>query len=235
MLRDAIWSLLNRQPVDVYDVLVNIAACLFIVFLILPLHEFAHGWAARRCGDPTAENAGRLTLNPMASFDPIGCLCMILIGFGWAKPVPVNPRYFRHPRRDTALVALAGPVSNILAAAVGYFIYYLILAVSPYPAAVYAVMKYVILFLIYYISFNVSLAVFNLLPVPPLDGSRIISAFLPPRAAYMYNCYQRQIYMVFLVLLWIGVLNRPIHYLSGFILTGMDFICGLPFRLLGLL
>ena len=131
MLFDVIRSLAYGQHVDVWAVLAQVLSVVFVILCILPLHEFAHGWVANKLGDPTAKLEGRLTLNPLASVDPMGALALILFGFGWAKPVPVNSRYFKHPKRDMAITALAGPVSNLLAALVGA-------AVEPVAAGVEA-------------------------------------------------------------------------------------------------
>jgi Zn-dependent protease len=139
------------------------------ILLALTVHELAHGWVAKKMGDRTAENAGRLTLNPMAHLDIFGTLMLFFGPFGWAKPVPVNPMNFPNPKRDMALVAAAGPASNIALAAITGMLFRLDL-VTPYPAL--AAFCY-ILFMI-----NIGLAVFNLLPVYPLDGSRILVAFL---------------------------------------------------------
>ncbi len=116
-------NLLTGQPVSLSNIIAQILATLFVIFCILPVHEYAHAWAAARLGDRTAQYQGRLTLNPIASFDPIGALFLLLFGFGWAKPVPIDSRYFKNPRRDTALTALAGPLSNFLAAWVGAVIF----------------------------------------------------------------------------------------------------------------
>ena len=122
MLFDVIRSLAYGYHVDVWQIVAQVVSIVFVILCILPLHEFAHGWVANKLGDPTAKLAGRLTLNPLASVDPVGTVALILFGFGWAKPVPVDSRYFKKPRRDVALTALAGPVSNLLAALVGAFL-----------------------------------------------------------------------------------------------------------------
>ena len=119
MLISALRALLAGQSVSGESILMQIVATLFVIFCILPLHEYAHGWMAEKLGDHTARAAGRLTLNPLASLDPFGALFLLLFGFGWAKPVPVNPWNFKKPKRDMAITALAGPVSNFLAALVG--------------------------------------------------------------------------------------------------------------------
>lgn len=115
MLIDAIRGIMRGEGVDLPSLLMQLLATVAVIFLILPLHEYAHGLIAYKLGDPTAKQSGRLTLNPLASIDKVGTLGLLLFGIGWAKPVPVNPRYFRNPKRDMALTALAGPVSNILA------------------------------------------------------------------------------------------------------------------------
>ena len=124
MLFDVIRSLAYGYHVDVWQIVAQVVSIVFVILCILPLHEFAHGWVANKLGDPTAKLAGRLTLNPLASVDPVGTVALILFGFGWAKPVPVDSRYFKKPRRDVALTALAGPVSNLLAALVGAFCHF---------------------------------------------------------------------------------------------------------------
>ena len=119
MLIDVIRTLFSGGRVDISTVLAQLLSTLFVIFCILPLHEFAHGWTANKLGDPTARLAGRLTFNPLASVEPVGALALLLFGFGWAKPVPVDSRYFKKPRRDMAITALAGPLSNLLAGCLG--------------------------------------------------------------------------------------------------------------------
>ena len=142
---------------------------IIISFLIaLPVHESAHGLAAKWLGDPTAEKLGRITLNPIKHLDPMGTILIFFAGFGWGKPVPVDERYFKNKKRDNALVSLAGPVSNILLALIGL----VILKHVPIPELAFG-------FFQVFISLNLILAVFNLLPVPPLDGSHLLEFFLP--------------------------------------------------------
>jgi Zn-dependent protease len=146
------------------------------LLLAVTVHEVAHGWVADRLGDPTARMLGRLTLNPLPHIDPIGALAFVLAGFGWAKPVPVNARNLRHPRRDMALVAAAGPLSNFVLAFVGLLAFHLVArtVADPFFARPLAgVLRYVYVF-------NLGLGIFNLIPLPPLDGGHFLPYFLPP-------------------------------------------------------
>lgn len=233
MLINAFRSLLYGGSVNFEYVMMEIIATLFVIFCILPLHEYAHGWMAEKLGDRTARAAGRLTLNPVASIDPFGALFLLLFGFGWAKPVPVNPWNFKNPKRDMAITALAGPVSNLLAALVGGILFFA-LQLFALPSAPVAVYLGVTSFFSAYITINVSLAVFNLLPIPPLDGSRIVSAFLSDRAMNAYYRYQNIIVMVLFLLLFSGVLDRPLGIAQDAALEGILWLASLPFKLFGL-
>lgn len=147
------------------------------LLLAVTFHEVAHGWVADRLGDPTARQAGRLTLNPLPHIDPIGALAFVLMGFGWAKPVPVNPSNFRHPVRDNVWVAAAGPVANVLVATASLIGFVLVAQVG--PSAFWSRPIEGVLARSY--SFNLILAIFNLFPLPPLDGSHVLKGFLPRR------------------------------------------------------
>ena len=179
------------------------------MLLIIPVHEAAHAFVSYKLGDPTAKNYGRLTLNPLTHFDPFGALAMILAGIGWAKPVPTDVRRFRHPKRDMAISAAAGPVSNLLMAYLGMILYKL-----AYYRMLVNSGQLVMLFLSIFISLNISLAVFNLLPIPPFDGSRIFLAFLPTRLYFKAMQYERYIMMAVLLLVLIGALDTPLYYLN---------------------
>ena len=233
MLIDSLRALFSGYPISLESILMQILTTLFVIFCILPLHEYAHGWMAERLGDHTARYAGRLTLNPLASLDPIGALFLLLFGFGWAKPVPVDTRNFKKPKRDMALTALAGPVSNLLASLVGAILYYVLVLIL--AAAGISTPLFVQAFFSAYITINVALAVFNLLPIPPLDGSKIVGAFLSNRAMYAYYRYQNIIVLVLFLLLFSGVLSRPLAILENWMLEGILWIAELPFRLFGLL
>ncbi len=201
------------------------------ILIALTVHEVAHGWMAYKLGDPTAKAMGRLTLNPLKHIDPIGALCMLFFHFGWAKPVPINSRYFKKPKRDVALTALAGPVSNILMAFCGILLYSILRAIflrvgalSSFGATVQQLILY-LLFYFYYL--NLGLAVFNFLPVPPLDGSRIFLVFLPQKYYFGIMKYERYIQLALMICLWFGFLNGILSTLVGWLASGMFALVGL--------
>lgn len=155
----------------------------------LTLHEFSHAWVANRLGDSTAQQMGRLTLNPLAHLDLFGSLMLIFAGFGWAKPVPVNAYNLRHPRRDMAMIALAGPVSNVLLATAIAIVLRLVLAFGLGDALM--TFNVVLLIIARAVWINIVLAVFNLIPLPPLDGSRILAGIVPEAWNHGYDQLER--------------------------------------------
>ncbi len=180
---------------------------LFLVSVVI--HEYAHGWVANKLGDPTAKYAGRLTLNPLAHIDPIGTvffpLMLVLmkspIIFGWAKPVPINFSLLRHPKQDMLWVSIAGIGANILVAILLSFLL---------RVGLFAVNSYGWIFLNYGIFINLVLAVFNAIPIPPLDGSKVLMSILPRELAYSYMQLERFGFLILIGLLWLGLLGRVI-------------------------
>ena len=221
---------------DIRSYIIQLLLSLPIILLALSLHETAHGYVAYKLGDPTARNLGRLTLNPVKHLDPIGFLCMLLAGFGWANPVPINSRNFKNPRRDIALTSIAGPVSNLILA----FIFVVIFRFSYEPIMMNMfnaqltgntfladVLQYTYIFIYLAIQMNITLAVFNLLPIPPLDGSKILYTFLPPKTYFKIAPYERYISLAFMLLLLTGFISPLLSTVTEYIMNGMFFVVGL--------
>lgn len=202
-----------------------------VLMLTLSVHETAHGYVANKLGDPTASSLGRLSLNPLKHFEPIGFLMMMLVGYGWAKPVPINTRYFKKPKRDMAICAAAGPISNLLLAILFaglYKIFTLVIVHVPITSMqVYNIILLTELFFYTAISINVTFAVFNLIPIPPFDGSRIILTFLPSDLYFKIQRYERYIMIGFFVLLLTNVLDPVLN-------LAFDSVTNLILRLFGL-
>ena len=209
-----------------WELLVTVGSCL----LCITFHETCHGLAAYAMGDDTAKRAGRLTLNPLKHIDIAGLVMLAVAKFGWAKPVPVDMRKFRSPKAGMAVTALAGPVSNVLLSAVAMMLY----AVCAFYSAVTGstLFHYLELFFFYTTILSAGLTVFNLFPVPPLDGSKVLFAFLPERGYYTLMRYERYGMIVLMVLLLSGVLDTPLGVLRSGLLDFLSRFCMWPYDLL---
>ena len=204
------------------------------ILIALSGHELAHGWMAWKLGDPTARNMGRLTLNPLKHLDPMGTLAMVLFGFGWARPVPINPRYFKNNRRDFALTALAGPLANFIMGFIGLLLAHIVAVLigvfTPTTNFGASVWQAVFDMTLTFCTINLSLGVFNLIPVPPLDGSRIFLVWLPPKYYFGVMKYERYIQLGLMVLLWFGFVSVPLGYAVKSLYAAMDWlITRIPF------
>lgn len=200
--------------------------------LCLTVHETCHGLAAWHLGDPTAKRQGRLSLNPLRHIDPFGFLLLIVAGFGWAKPVPVNPSYFRKPKQGMALTALAGPVSNFIMALFSAGVLSLLyhLSVGTTEAGVWVMAVFAVL-----LWLNLGLGIFNLFPIPPLDGSKVVFALLPNRIYGMILRYERYVMLLLFALVFFNVLDGPMSYLMNLLASGMCRLTGLPMEVLAIL
>jgi Zn-dependent protease len=207
-----------NEPLEYYFLMIP------VLLISLTFHEFSHGYIAYRLGDITAKNAGRLTLNPLKHLDPIGTLMMFLAGIGWAKPVPVDPFYFRDKKKGMMLTSIAGPLSNLLMAFVVAFPLQIVYftgyeRIDAQTGAVFYVFQF--LWLLFHV--NVNLAIFNLFPIPPLDGSKILSAVLPSEAYFRFMRYEQYIGLAFLliVMFFKTGLGTVIGFFSGPISNSM--------------
>ena len=218
-----------------------------VVLLALSIHESAHGYAAYRLGDPTARNLGRITLNPVKHFDLLGFLSMLVFHVGWAKPVPINSRHFKNPRRDMAITGAAGPLSNLCLAVINLILIrlaMLFLAKSYYGEVIayinaralgesftgslsFTVVSLVLYMLYMGVIMNVVLTIFNLIPIPPFDGSRIFYAFLPPKWYFGIMKYERVIMLVFIFLFFLGFLSGPLAIAENWLINSLFTLTGM--------
>lgn len=208
--------------------LISFLLSLPCILIALSGHELAHGWMAWKLGDPTARNLGRLTLNPLKHLDPMGTLAMVLFGFGWAKPVPINPRYFKNNRRDFALTALAGPMANFVMGFIGLLLAHIVALlfdlVTPQTRFAAGMWKAVFSMAHGFCTINLSLGVFNLIPVPPLDGSRIFLVWLPPKYYFGVMKYERYIQLALMIALWTGIVSLPLGYAVNGVYAAMNWV-----------
>ena len=202
---------------DFFDIIVRA----IVLLTAIPVHEAAHAYVADKLGDPTARYMGRLTINPMAHFDLMGSVAMILFGIGWAKPVPINPRNFKDQKKGMAISAAAGPVSNIIVAAISLALAKLLLYIS-YVSGANTVLSTLFTIFRSMCFINISLAIFNLIPIPPFDGSRIFNYFLPDKFYFKIMEYERYIFLALFVVLFTGILDLPLSFLSGLIFNAVD-------------
>ncbi len=217
--------------------------------IAISVHESAHGWAAEKLGDPTARRMGRISLNPLRHFNLIGTLFMIFFGFGWATPVPINVSNFKNPKRGMALSAIAGPISNLILMVIGALLYRITLVsflqigwLMPYGGTLFFTVAgtkqiaadVLLTFFQVVMVLNASLALFNLIPIPPLDGSRLLTAFLPLDKYYKVMQYERYMLLAVMLLTFTGVFSDALSAAAGFLIGGADMLLDLiPFLRIG--
>jgi len=214
-----------------YDLRMKITLTIFslvIVLFSLTIHELSHGLMAYALGDPTAKSRGRLTLNPLKHLNPIGTIAMLLFGIGWAEPVPINPSYFKHRKTGMAVTALAGPLSNVILSFIALIFSTLCMnglmnTAFESQSAVYSSPLYLLyLFFTMMHTMNLYLAIFNLIPVPPLDGSRILFIFLPSEYYFKVMKYERYLALILVALFYMNILDRPLAAAVNAISSGMQ-------------
>ncbi len=198
--------------------------------LTMTLHEFAHSYVSYRLGDNTPKATGRLTLNPLKHIDPLGALCLAIFHFGWAKPVQVNPQAYKNPKKGMALTALAGPLMNFLITFFAMFGMGIIAKMGNYSNS--GIISNYLYILFYYIAIlSTGLGIFNLIPFPPLDGSKVFGAILPEKIYFGYMKYERYGMLILFILLYSNLLDMPLNWLNETITNGMFSIVKIILRL----
>ena len=183
------------------------------VLLALSFHEYAHAWAAYRCGDPTARNLGRMSFDPLKHLDPVGTICLLFFRFGWARPVPINPRNFRRPRRDEILVSLAGIIMNFILSFIAYGVLDVVVRVFRWNNVVFENIMWPI------ITLNITLGIFNLIPIPPLDGFHVVEAVFPNQARRFGMAVGRYGMVILVLLLVSGVVGWVLNGFTNWLLS----------------
>lgn len=197
-----------------------------IIFIAITVHEYAHGYAALKMGDPTAKLSGRLSMNPLAHMDIVGALSMLIFGFGWAKPVPINPNNFKNHKKGTVIVSLAGPISNLFLAFLGSVLYGIFRRIgfgnfsSQFSEIFYGLLAQLILL-------NVCFGIFNLVPFPPLDGAKIVGAFLPYKTYFKIMQYERYAFPILIVLMYLGIFDKILAVLITPIVSSLNALIAL--------
>ena len=189
-----------------------------ILLIAFPIHECAHALVAKWLGDDTAEKQGRITLNPIKHLDLWGTILMLFAGFGWARPVPINPNNFKNRKFGMALSSLAGPVSNLILAYISMILSKILLYTE--------ISEELSIILINAMLINVGLAIFNLLPIPPLDGSRILLLILPEKLYFKVMKYENIIFIILFAVIWLGLLDMPLTFLQVKAIEIMSFLSG---------
>lgn len=197
-----------------------------IIFIAITVHEYAHGYAALKMGDPTAKLSGRLSMNPLAHMDIVGALSMLIFGFGWARPVPINPNNFKNHKKGTVVVSLAGPISNLFLAFLGSVLYGIFRRIgfgnfsSQFSEIFYGLLAQLILL-------NVCFGIFNLVPFPPLDGAKIVGAFLPYKTYFRIMQYERYAFPILIVLMYLGIFDKILGVLITPIVSSLNALIAL--------
>lgn len=196
-----------------------------VLFTAFPIHECAHAFAAHLMGDDTAKNQGRMTINPIKHLDLWGTLLMLFAGFGWAKPVPINTNNFKNRKVGMALSALAGPVSNLLLAYISMILLKALFILRDRNGSIGSPVSDFLIYLFFYgAMLNVGLAVFNLLPVPPLDGSRIFTLIFPEKIYFKIMKYENIIFGILFIMVWTGLLDKPLSLLRSAAFVLLDLL-----------